>query len=430
MFPELRKKHFRSYVPVFKNLVISPKMEYTIFVCSALVAHCRGRGMMVKLRKREGHAMQFVRTADLKKGMRLARPIYSKTGVLLFERNSNLTAQAIESIRNFGLLGIYILEPAEPLPPMSEEDLEYERFQTMTVSTLQEELSKLLTVKRQGRMQIIISTLIKKFGHLDGKINFYQNLRSKEDYVYRHSLNVAILCTMICHVMNLRLEDQMLTICAAIVHDMGKLDCNSESVYGDAQSVEEQQRLYNVQLQTGDLLEEAFASDGPVIRRICTQAAKAQFDAMRGEKNNPNVKMVAGAKILMVANRYDELTAMKLSGAVQSEVRAIQELLDNPEVYDPAVVSALIQSIKILFPGVSIEMNTGEKALVLVENKNNILRPVVLSFLDNSIIDLELPANADLHIVDIMKTLDNRYIMDTETLRNAGFQIKESGEDV
>ncbi len=374
--------------------------------------------------------MQFVRTADLKKGMRLARPIYSKTGVLLFERNSNLTAQAIESVRNFGLLGIYILEPAEPLPPMSEEDLEFERFQTMTVSTLQEELSKLLAVKRQGRMQIIISTLLKKYGHLDEKMNFYQNLRSKEDYVYRHSLNVAILCTMICHVMNLHLEDQMQTICAAIVHDIGKINYNSESVYGDAQSEEELQRLYSVQIQTGDLLEEAFASDGPSIRRICTQAAKAQMDAARGESNNSNTKMVIGARILMVANRYDELTAMKLSGAVQSEVRAIQELLDKPEVYDPAVVSALIQSINILFPGVSVEMNTGEKALVLVENKNNILRPVVLSFLDNSIIDLELPANADMHIVDIMKTLDNRYIMDTETLRNAGFEMKESGEEI
>lgn len=369
--------------------------------------------------------MQFVKTSDLKKGMRLARPIYSKTGVLLFERNSNLTAQAIESVRNFGLLGIYILEPAEPLPPMSEEDLEFERFQTMSVSTIQDELSKILTVRRQGRMQIIISTIIKKYGHLDGKMNFYQNLRSKEDYVYRHSLNVAILCTMITHVMNLRLDEQMQTICAAIVHDMGKINYASETVYGDIQSEEDQQKLYSVQLQVGDLIEEAFAADGASIRRICTQAAKAQMDATKGELFGNNAKMVTGAKILMVANRYDEMTAMKLGGEVQSEVKAIKELLDNPEIYDPAVVSALIQSINILFPGVSIEMNTGEKALVLVENKNNILRPVVLSFLDNSIIDLELPANEDMHIVDIMKTLDNRYIMDTETLRNAGYEVKE-----
>ena len=53
--------------------------------------------------------MQFIRVENLKNGMRLARPIYSKKGVLLYERNSLLTPQAIESAKNFGLLGIYIL---------------------------------------------------------------------------------------------------------------------------------------------------------------------------------------------------------------------------------------------------------------------------------------------------------------------------------
>ena len=67
--------------------------------------------------------MQFKRTEDLKTGMRLARPIYNRDGVLLYERNSKLTTQGIVSIRTFGLIGIYILEPAEPVPPMTPEDI-------------------------------------------------------------------------------------------------------------------------------------------------------------------------------------------------------------------------------------------------------------------------------------------------------------------
>ena len=63
--------------------------------------------------------MLFVRTEDLKTGMRLARPVYNKKSILLFDRNSLLSVQAIESIRNFGLIGVYVLEPAEPLPPMT-----------------------------------------------------------------------------------------------------------------------------------------------------------------------------------------------------------------------------------------------------------------------------------------------------------------------
>ena len=39
--------------------------------------------------------MQFVKTADLKPGMRLAKPIYNKMGVLLYERDTLLTMQGI-----------------------------------------------------------------------------------------------------------------------------------------------------------------------------------------------------------------------------------------------------------------------------------------------------------------------------------------------
>ena len=75
--------------------------------------------------------MKFVKTDELKEGMRLAKPIYNKNGILLYDRNTKLTLPGINSIRNFGLIGIYILEPAEPLPPLSREDIEFEQSQTI-----------------------------------------------------------------------------------------------------------------------------------------------------------------------------------------------------------------------------------------------------------------------------------------------------------
>ena len=41
--------------------------------------------------------------------------------------------------------------------------------------------------------------------------------------------------------------------------------------------------------------------------------------------------------------------------------------------------------------------------------------------IDNSILDLALNEYDDIYVEDIMKTLDNRYIMDEDALRNAGF---------
>ncbi len=360
--------------------------------------------------------MQFVKTEDLKIGMRLARPIYSKQGVLLFDRDSKLTKQAINSVYNFGLLGVYILEPAEPLPPISEEDVDFERFQTLMVFMIEEELEKIRQTSKVHKMQSISGMILKKYGHLDKKVSFYQNLRSRNDFVYKHSLNVALLCTMISHVMNISLKEQINTLYAALVHDIGKLDVLG--VPGENRSAHPD-KLWDAQLAAGALIEGAFL-DGISIRRICYQAAKVQWDAEVGK--GTAAKLVTGAKILMVANRYDEITAMQLhSSNSDSEVRALKELMDKPEVYDPEVVQALTKVIHILAPGISVILNSNEKALVLKENADNILRPILLSFRDNSIIDLALADYSDLVIMDVLKSLDNRCIMNYDALKMAGF---------
>ena len=87
--------------------------------------------------------MIFVRHENLRVGMRLAKPIYDKKGVLLYERDSKLTTQGIDSVKNFGIIGLYILEPAEPLPPMSAEDIEFERFTQATSFAIADELQEL-----------------------------------------------------------------------------------------------------------------------------------------------------------------------------------------------------------------------------------------------------------------------------------------------
>ena len=113
--------------------------------------------------------MIFVKREELKIGMRLAKPIYNKKGVLLYERDSKLTMQGIESVKNFGLIGIYVLEPAEPLPPMSEEDIEFERFQSIAEFTIEEELKNMQKNHKQSGLRLFVDKIISNYGRLDHK---------------------------------------------------------------------------------------------------------------------------------------------------------------------------------------------------------------------------------------------------------------------
>ncbi len=167
--------------------------------------------------------MIFVKSEDLKYGMRIAKPIYNKSGVLLYERNTRLTLQGIESVKNFGLLGLYILEPAEPVPPMSEEDLDFERFQTMAVFSIREELDNLIAGKEPVNLKRLAMAIITNYGRLDHKISFTQNLRSTTDYIYKHVINTAILCALMSSQMHFTPTEQEELVMAALLHDIGKL---------------------------------------------------------------------------------------------------------------------------------------------------------------------------------------------------------------
>ena len=366
--------------------------------------------------------MQFVKQSDLKVGQRLARPIYSKDGVLLFDRDSKLTDKGIEAIKNFGLIGIFVLEPAEPLPPMSEEDREFERFETMTVFSIQEEMNRMISQNKTAKIQTIVANILKQYGHLEKKINFIQNLRSAEDYVYKHSMNVAALVAMMTHQLNVRVDEQLDIVTAAIVHDIGK-EMALRRVKDRSAMTEEEQRAVDSSVVIGhDDIDDLFPSN-PGVKRVCTQAHRALSDLERGE--NSTIKLVDGAKILMVAEVFDTMTAISLDEPPQSEIAALRHMIDNPNFFEPDVVTALTKSINILAPGVSVELNTGDKALVISANDNDILRPMLLSFRDNMIMDLSnTMMYGDVEVVDIMKTMDNRHVMDENALKMAGISVE------
>ncbi len=357
--------------------------------------------------------MIYVKTQDLKVGMRLARPIYNKRGILLYGRNDKITKQGIESVKNFGLIGLYVLEPAEPLPPMSEEEIEFERFQTMAVFSIREDLDLIMNNKEPKNLMKQTDDLVRMFGKLYHRINFNQNLRSPEDYVYKHALNVAILAAMISHRAGFGIMEQTEVVVAALLHDLGKLSLKPEFRGKTANLTEEEQNTVAKSVITGiDKISNAFKLPAGV-KSMLMQLCQLQY-----LPNNAPANISAAVKVLMVANAYDEYTAMRIDEDPHTEVQAIRMLQDSPEIYDPEMVKHLLDSIKVLYPGVCVELTNSEKGLVLRENEKDILRPMVLGFGQNQIYDLGLDGVfKSVQIRDIMKTMDNRIKVDPETLK-------------
>lgn len=369
--------------------------------------------------------MQFIKTEDLKPGMRLAKPIYNRLGVLLYERNTKLTMQGINSIHKFSLIGIYILEPAEPAPPLTEEEIQFEKFQTVYMFRLRDELTKIANGNPPDKLSSLSKSIIRKFGNLDHKIAFSQNIRSSGDFVYKHGLNVAILCAILSHKLGFAYEEQLALVEAALLYDMGYLYLDADRLTNvDNVNSDDYKSLCGAREKSYFLLK---PKENDYFLPKMTLNVIAEMILPFNHKDHPKVntrEWSLATQILRVADRFDQMTAMRYGFEPQSEVAAVKYLMQYPNFYHPGVVRALAECIHILPQGACVDLSNGDKAMILESNPENFLQPLVLKFSDNKVYDLSDPKIYEkLQVEDIMKTMDNRISIDEDTLKQ--FQADE-----
>lgn len=360
--------------------------------------------------------MKFVPSDQLKVGMRLAKPIYNKKGVMLYERDSKLTGQGIVSIQNFGLIGIYILEPAEPLPPLSEEDREFERYQTVAVFKLKEILDKIKAGNMPMDIEMFAAEILKRYGSLKEKVNFMQNLRSNEDNVYKHSLNVAILSALITGKMTFTYEEQKNIVIAALLHDIGSLDISDALLSKpESQWTDEDIAIAEKCRDNGyRILRDLSSFDSEIMKNVSYLLRGIKDAKSPGFDTDKKPKDMA-VEVLKVAYMYDVMTAMKYGDEPHSEIAAFKYLRHPRNKMSQQVVTAMTYAINIVPTGCTVQFENGRKGIVLVDNPDDILRPFILSFYDNQIYNLaDGKIYEEYQIQDVLKTLDNRYIMTDE----------------
>lgn len=359
--------------------------------------------------------MKFVKSEDLKVGMRLAKPIYNKNGVLLYDRDTVLTAPGIKSVRNFGLIGIYILEPAEPLPPLSDEDIKFEQLQTIFMFRLRDNLDLIWARKKMDGLPMFVEEILRHYGSLNHRVNFNQNLRSSEDFMYKHAISTAILVAMITSSMAYSHNKQLSMVTAALFFDIGYRYVPKAIIEQGNQLSAGDREVIQQSLERGLNFLSMYQNDFdfmPQAVNLCT----AYVYSTNPQKALSVDSDMATMMILKIADTFDRMTAMNLGHEPESEISAMRYLYSNGREFHPDIVNKLSECIHIVPQAASVDLSTGDKGIVLVENPSDFMHPIILRLNDNQIYDLRNPiASSEIQVVDIMKTMDNRIVVDEET---------------
>lgn len=376
--------------------------------------------------------MQFVKSDELRPGMRLAKPIFNKTGVLLYERNSKLTTPAINSIRNFQLIGVYVLEPAEPLLLLSREDLEFEQAQTVYTFKMRDIFENIYRREPMKKLEDLIEDVCKRYGNLDHRVNFNQNIRSADDFMYKHAISTAILTAMIAQHINISENDYRALITAAFLYGFGYRFVPRHILSKESDLSEAEQITIQSGLEKGLVFLEA-SSESLSYYKTAVSIIYCHILESRPDVTKPDFSdtVLLLAEILKVAKQFDLLTGMMMGHKPESEIIAMNYLRDRTNEYNESIVSILAQCIHIIPAGASIDLSTKDKAIVLIENPKDYMKPVILRLSDNQIYDLsDVEVSKNIQIVDLMKTMDNRIEIDEDTIKlfHADERIKEMTE--
>lgn len=310
--------------------------------------------------------MRYVLIEDAKPGMVLAKAVYDMYSRMLIAEHQELTADYIEKLKIRGYSGFYI-----------EDELSAGIVIEETISV--ELRNKGVEALRKNNIDTTLDVAKDIVGQILGSANVSLDmidLRTFDDYTYRHSVNVAVLSTIIG--MGMHLNRAMLEeLCiAAIFHDLGKIMISPRILNKPARLTKEEFKLIKEHPRLSvDLLRDRWKV--PSASRVGILFHHENEDGSGYPNGLLSDEIHIYAKIIHVADVYDALTSKRPYKDLYTPSEAIEYLMGgNNILFNGEVVRAFLKCVPVYPKGVMVTLSDGREGIVY-ENTNNPIRPKI-----------------------------------------------------
>ena len=322
--------------------------------------------------------MRYVIIDDVQPGMVLGRDIYDFSARTLLSEGKELSQDLIQKLKQRGYAGVYIDD--EWSKDINVEEIISMELRSNAAMSLQElDMDATMEASKQIVEQILDAQVIS----LD-----IMDLKSYDDYIYRHSVNVAVLSTIIGIGAGYEVDELKDLCLAAIFHDLGKILIDERILNkpGKLNAMENEVVRRHAQLSY-DMLYDRWNIPARVKAGVLchheNEDGSGYPNGLSGDKIHPF------AKIIHVADVYDALSSKRPYKEACSYSEALEYLMGGcGTLFNKEIVEIFTKYVAIYPKGMMVELSDGQKALVMENDKNNRLRPKV-KLLDGTILDLQ-----------------------------------------
>ncbi len=327
--------------------------------------------------------MRRVSLEMVRPGMILARAILGSTGQVLLKTGVEIKPQYISYLKGLGVNHLYVFDSRIDDVVINDVIKEETRHEARVLIKGIMQSIKTPTAKSKG-LNINDGEIVKTVSKIveemiENKDVMIQliDIRTKDDYLFAHSVNCSIMATLVGTKMNYKATTLKCLATGALLHDLGMVVIPKHILEKQGALTEDERRtVENHPIYGYEIFKktEAFnARAGSVILQHHERFHGQGYPwKLRGDKIAP-LAQIAG-----VVDVYDALTSDRPFRKAYQPFQAVEMLMSWGEEYFDIDILQKFFSVVAAYPlGFHIFLNSGESGLVIANNPGFALRPVV-----------------------------------------------------
>ena len=347
---------------------------------------------------------KFMRTRQLKPGMRVDHPVVDRLGRILVARGATLDEYIIEAMLKMGIMSVYIQEITDddenqPISPAAQKNIERlrtdDRAKVNLSASVRERVAEGIQYVYNNTddpalvqtTASIADSLMSAIQENDAMAIDISALKTSDEYTFKHSVDVATISMIVAKKMGMSDTEIHEIGVTGLLHDVGKTKIppeilNKPARLDDAEfEIMRQHSVYSYRIIQDN-------TDLPNEVKLGVLQHHEKINGAGYPMSVPGAKITPYAKVIAVADIYDALVTERPYKSAFSQREAVEMIMSMTQELDLFAMESFLQSM-ILYPVDSIvELSNGEKAKVVKNSPYYILRPTVVGLTSGRVYDL------------------------------------------
>ena len=320
---------------------------------------------------------------DAQAGMKLSRDIILSDGSMLAPKDTVLTPSLIAKISSLHVLEINIYNEEEDSASQAERNAasinadkentnyyekvrnseEYKHFESEYNHNVDSMVSDTMNIVSEARNSLQMFDML-------------HAMRNKDDITYVHSVNVALIASIIGKWLNFSEEDIKILTLAGLLHDIGKLLVPDKILNKPGALTDNEYEIMKHHVNLGYEQIKDKALPLPVKEAVLLHHEKCDGSGYPFGLKSDDIPVIA--KIITIADVYDAMTAARIYRASICPFEVVKMMYQDAFTkFDPVYVVPFLKNVVASYIGTNVKLSDGRTGKVVLINDNALHQPIV-----------------------------------------------------